>query len=57
MFDGIPVAPPDALFGLTEAFRADENPAKINLGVGVYRDEEGRTPILEAVKFHISEDC
>ena len=50
MFDDIPVAPPDALFGLTEAFRADPNPAKINLGVGVYRDEDGRTPILEAVK-------
>lgn len=50
MFDGIPVAPPDALFGLTEAFRADDAPGKINLGVGVYRDEQGRTPILEAVK-------
>ncbi len=50
MFDRLNAAPPDAILGLTEAFKKDPNPAKINLGVGVYRDEKGATPILESVK-------
>jgi aspartate/tyrosine/aromatic aminotransferase len=50
MFETITPAPPDAILGLTEAFRNDPNPRKINLGVGVYKDESGRTPVLEAVK-------
>jgi aspartate/tyrosine/aromatic aminotransferase len=50
MFETIPVAPPDPILGLTEAFKADSNPDKINLGVGVYRDESGVTPIFDAVK-------
>ena len=50
MFDQLEAAPPDAILGLTEAFRADPNPGKINLGVGVYKDESGRTPVLAAVK-------
>lgn len=50
MFDSISPAPPDPILGLTDAFQADPNPDKINLGVGVFKDEEGRTPILKSVK-------
>lgn len=50
MFDSIPAAPPDSILGLTEAWRADPNPLKINLGVGVYKDDAGNTPILASVK-------
>ena len=44
------MAAPDAILGLNTAFKSDENPKKINLGVGVYKDETGITPILECVK-------
>lgn len=50
MFELVKEAPPDAILGLTEAFAKDPNPRKVNLGVGVYVDERGRTPILESVK-------
>jgi aspartate/tyrosine/aromatic aminotransferase len=50
MFDSIQPAPADAILGLTEAFRADPNPKKINLSVGVYQDASGKTPVLESVK-------
>ncbi|REJ69469.1 MAG: aspartate/tyrosine/aromatic aminotransferase [Planctomycetota bacterium] len=50
MFEQFEWAPPDAILGLTEAFLRDRNPAKINLSVGVYRDENGVTPILDCVK-------
>ena len=38
MFDTILPAPPDSILGLTEAWKADPNPLKVNLGVGVYKD-------------------
>ncbi len=50
MFEKLEKAPPDAILGLTEAFKQDPNPEKINLSVGVYKDAEGNTPILECVK-------
>lgn len=50
MFESLRPAPPDAILGLAEAFQADSNPAKINLAVGVYKDDQGRTPVLECVK-------
>ncbi|MFB3853550.1 MAG: amino acid aminotransferase [Vicinamibacterales bacterium] len=50
MFDRIEKAPPDPILGLEEAFKSDPNPAKINLGVGVYKDERGITPVFRAVK-------
>jgi aspartate/tyrosine/aromatic aminotransferase len=50
MFEQFTPAPPDAILGLTEAFRRDPNPNKINLGVGVYKDATGNTPILASVK-------
>ena len=49
MFESVQPAPPDAILGLTEAFKADPNPNKINLAVGVYKDEQGATPTLAAV--------
>ena len=50
MLEHITAAPPDAILGLSEAFKQDPNPRKINLGVGVFVDATGRTPILASVK-------
>lgn len=50
MFDRISPAPPDPILGLSEAFKADPNPAKINLAVGVFKDAHGNTPVLACVK-------
>ena len=50
MFETLEMAPPDAILGLTEAFKKDPNPDKINLSVGVYKDANGKTPVLECVK-------
>jgi len=50
MFESVPVAPADPILGVTEAWRQDPNPRKVNLGVGVYMDDEGHTPVLQAVK-------
>jgi aspartate/tyrosine/aromatic aminotransferase len=50
MFETITAAPPDAILGLTEAFKKDPRPDKINLSVGVFKDDQGRTPVLKCVK-------
>jgi aspartate aminotransferase len=50
MFETLDLAPPDAILGLSEAFQKDSNPHKINLSVGVFIDDSGKTPILECVK-------
>ena len=50
MFADLTPAPPDAILGLTDAWKKDPNPAKINLGVGIYKDNRGQTPVLESVK-------
>lgn len=50
MFEKLAICPPDPILGLTEAFKKDPNPKKINLGVGEYKDAFGKTPILETVK-------
>lgn len=50
MFENVQIAPPDPILGLTETFKADPNPDKINLSVGVYQDANGQTPVLETVK-------
>jgi aspartate aminotransferase/aromatic-amino-acid transaminase len=50
MWKEIEAAPADAILGLTEAFKNDPNPAKVNLGVGVFKDDEGNTPILNCIK-------
>ncbi len=50
MFESIPESKPDAILQLMEAFRADTRPNKLDLGVGVYKDAHGNTPIMAAVK-------
>lgn len=50
MWKEIEPAPADAILGLTEAFKKDTNPNKVNLGVGVYKDDQGETPVLHCVK-------
>jgi aromatic-amino-acid transaminase len=50
MFEQVTAAPADPILGLTEAFKTDPRKEKINLGVGIYKDEEGNTPILRSVK-------
>jgi len=49
-FEGIPMAPPDPILGVSEAFKADTNDAKLNLGVGAYRTEELQPYVLNVVK-------
>ncbi len=49
-FAHIQQAPPDPIIGLTEAFNNDTNPAKVNLGVGVYQDANGKVPVLNVVR-------
>jgi aromatic-amino-acid transaminase len=50
IFGAIDMAPRDPILGITEAFNADKNPAKINLGVGVYYDDNGKVPLLACVQ-------
>ncbi|TXG62232.1 hypothetical protein EZV62_013595 [Acer yangbiense] len=49
-FEGITMAPPDPILGVSEAFRADTNDMKLNLGVGAYRTEELQPYVLDVVK-------
>ncbi|TBU83371.1 aromatic amino acid aminotransferase [Pseudomonas daroniae] len=49
LFSAVEMAPRDPILGLNEAFNADTRPNKVNLGVGVYTNEEGRIPLLRAV--------
>jgi len=46
----VPAGPPDPILGVTEAFKADKDPRKINLGVGAYRDENGKPFVLPSVR-------
>lgn len=50
MFEKITAAPADPILGLSDLFRADARQDKINLGIGVYKDETGKTPVLTSVK-------
>lgn len=49
-FEGITMAPPDPILGVSEAFRADTHEMKLNLGVGAYRTEELQPYVLNVVK-------
>ena len=49
-WSNVEMGPPDAILGVTEAFKKDTNPKKINLGVGAYRDDTGKPFILDCVK-------
>ncbi|BGP15452.1 hypothetical protein JCM10213_005132 [Rhodosporidiobolus nylandii] len=46
---GVPAGPPDPILGITEAFKRDTSPVKINLGVGAYRDAQGKPYVLPSV--------
>jgi aromatic-amino-acid transaminase len=50
LFGTVEMAPRDPILGVTEAFVADTNPNKVNLGVGVYVDDSGKVPLLECVR-------
>ncbi|MDC0935713.1 aspartate/tyrosine/aromatic aminotransferase [Pirellulales bacterium] len=50
MLEQVSAAPPDAILGLTAAFKEDSRPEKVNLSVGVYQDASGVTPLLECVR-------
>lgn len=50
LFQSVTLAPRDPILGLNEAFAAETRPNKVNLGVGVYFDADGKIPLLQAVK-------
>jgi aromatic-amino-acid transaminase len=50
IFSAVELAPRDPILGLSEAFNADTRPGKVNLGVGVYYNEQGKIPLLECVR-------
>lgn len=50
IFAAVEMAPRDPILGLTESFNADPRPTRVNLGVGVYLDDNGKVPLLNAVK-------
>jgi aromatic-amino-acid transaminase len=50
LLNAIEMAPRDPILGITEAYNADKNPKKANLGVGVYYDDNGKLPLLECVR-------
>lgn len=49
-FKHVPLAPPDAILNLTTGFKADKNPKKVNLGVGAYRDNDGKPYVFPVVR-------
>jgi aromatic-amino-acid transaminase len=50
LFQAVEMAPRDPILGLNEQFASDPNPSKVNLGVGVYYDDEGKLPLLQCVQ-------
>lgn len=50
LFAAVDMAPRDPILGVTEAYNADTNPNKVNLGVGVYTDDGGKVPVLQCVR-------
>jgi aromatic-amino-acid transaminase len=50
LFSAVEMAPRDPILGLNEQFNADTNPNKVNLGVGVYSDDNGKLPLLQCVQ-------
>jgi aromatic-amino-acid transaminase len=50
LFSAVQMAPRDPILGLNEQFNSDSNPAKVNLGVGVYYDDNGKLPLLKCVQ-------
>jgi aspartate/tyrosine/aromatic aminotransferase len=59
LFNNIPTDPPIEVFHLTELFTQDANPSKVNLGIGVYQDENGKTltlPVVRSVEQQMAQD-
>lgn len=50
LFSTVELAPRDPILGITEAYNADQNPQKTNLGVGIYYDDNGKVPLLQCVQ-------
>ena len=50
LFSAVEMAPRDPILGLNVQFNADPNPRKVNLGVGVYYDDDGKLPLLRCVQ-------
>ncbi len=50
MWSHVEMGPPDAILGVSEAFKRDTNPQKVNLGVGAYRDDNCKPWVLPSVK-------
>ncbi|KAG0294806.1 aspartate transaminase aat1 [Dissophora globulifera] len=50
VWTNVPMGPPDAILGVTEAFKRDTDPRKMNLGVGAYRDDAGKPFVLNCVR-------
>src|ERR1700712_3701661 len=50
LFTAVEMAPRDPILGLNEQYNTDANPHKVNLGVGVYYDDDGKLPLLECVQ-------
>ena len=50
LFASVELVPGDPILGLTDAYNADSRPGKVNLGVGIYYDEQGRIPLLDCVR-------
>ena len=49
-WSNVEMGPPDAILGITEAFKRDTDPNKMNLGVGAYRDDAGKPYVLPSVR-------
>jgi aspartate aminotransferase len=50
LFSGLEQLPPDPILGVAQAFAADPSPQKVDLGIGIYRNEQGQSPVLSCVK-------
>lgn len=50
LFNGVPLAPDDAILGVVESYKQDTRADKVNLSIGIYSDHEGKVPVLDAVK-------
>src|SRR5437868_15486396 len=50
LLSNVAMAPKDPILGVTETYNADKNPNKVNLGVGIYYDDNGKVPVLECVQ-------
>ena len=50
LFSELDAAAPDVILGIAQAFRADSSPHKVDLGIGIYKDDHGQSPVLPSVK-------